>query len=85
MLCREIEITGVTGAMHKEIHMGYYVYWSWQEHWMIAAGLLTTYETKIDALLFNTRKNLRLAPIYDNWIEPASIMDLGLGDALLIN
>ncbi len=83
MLCREIEATGVSGAMHKEIHMGHYVYWSWKANWTIVAGLQTTYELKHDIALLNTRKNLKLPPAYDDFIEPASIMDLSLGDILL--
>jgi hypothetical protein len=83
MLCREIEATGVSGAMHKEIHMGHYVYWSWKTCWTIAAGLLSTYEHKQDIPLLNTRKSHKLPPDCENWIEPASIMDLALGDALL--
>ena len=83
MLCREIEATGVSGAMHKEIHLGSYVYWSWKSCWTIVAGLLSTYEFKLDTPLLNTRKNLKLPPVCENWIEPASIMDLALGDTLL--
>jgi hypothetical protein len=85
-LCREIEATGVSGvsgAMHKEVSMGRYVYWSWKATWTIVAGLHSTFQEKRDTLLFNTRSNKRLPPSYDLFIEPATIMDFGLGDALL--
>jgi hypothetical protein len=82
-LCREFEITGVTGAMYKEVMMGRYVYWSLRKDWTIVAGSESTYQERNDSLLFRTRRNDKLPPSYEKWIEPATIMDLGLGDATL--
>ena len=64
-LCREIEATGVSGAMHKEVVMGRYVYWNWKLDWTIVAGLPSTYQDKNDLLLFRTRRNDKLPPSYD--------------------
>jgi hypothetical protein len=82
-LCREIESSGVEGAMHKEVSMSRYVYWSWRSTWTIVAGLPSTYVERGDLLLFNTRFNNKSPPSFENYVEPASMMDFALGDALL--
>ena len=82
-LCREIEISGVSGAMHREVSMHRYVYWSWKSAWIIVAGYNAAYSQRRDTLLLNSRLNSRLKPSLDTWIEPPSIIDFGLGDSLL--
>jgi hypothetical protein len=82
-LCREIELSGVTGAMYKEVVMGRYVYWNWKSSWTIVAGYESSLVRRNDQLLLKTRPNKKLKPSNMDWIEPPSIMDFQLGDSLL--
>ena len=82
-ICGQIEREGVTGALFSEICKGRYVYWSWQKDWIIAAGFKLSCDERGDAELLDKVK-LSTEPLPPTgWIDPPSLIDLNLGDALL--
>ena len=80
---RELQRSKLTGALHREVALGRYIFWSWNTDWYICAGYYSTFEDNNDLELLLLVNNMCNTSVSSDWNEPACVMDLVLGDTLM--
>jgi hypothetical protein len=55
-ICTGLENIVLTGALHREVTNGRYVYWGWKGEWIIAAGYLSSLDDRNDLVFLQNRQ-----------------------------